>query len=304
MSTKKITIKRNSSFLQRAQSSELKDFFGNAMLSLGSYWEKTNSGRVASGLSTQEEQLLLPVVLGIPCSDRDFWAKRDQYYASIETKVPVNGLDLIVGLTSDDMPLSSANMPVDVIQYVRYRHAKLHPWCAETEADAKGNSLKYCYIYDPISASTNTRSEADIQDDALSVFFELKKNATKVNMMLTMLGTDYRDIAGQNDEHTNQLRLDSLRKLVMERPKDTLVISRDMDFEVKFDLQMMVNTGIIKKISGKYIISETGTNMGDQEAAVLFLKDVDANSEHITILKAKMQESLIANKRKNKRAVK
>lgn len=304
-----VRIKRAPSFLSRSQGKEFDDYFGQAVQNIGSYWESSSAKRIASGLKTVEEQLLLPIILGIPASDREFWTKRDDFYASLEVRVPAkDGIEFDISLTDDSKPLGAdlgndiKNLPNNIHHYVRYRFAIGHPWTAPSESEATGNQLKHFYVHDDILATNDVASLNDTKDEALGYFLQIKTKADKVNMMLTLLGTDYRDVVGQTDKQTEQLRVDKLRTILDAKPAEFKKIHEDKDFEVKYTIQMLLNTQIFRRIGTKILESETGDSIGTYDETVQFFKDEAENSDKIAVFKAKLQEATRAGK-KAKRTV-
>lgn len=298
VNSKKVRLKRNPTFLAGSQTPEAQEFFGLASQGIGSYFESTNANRVASGLTTAEELILLPAVLGLPAGDRDFWAKRNEFYGALEVKVPYKeGIELEIGLTDNSEPLSATNLPINLHQYLRYRFVANHPWVAQSETLGRGNQLKSFYIHDDVEHTEGVATLNDAKDEATVHFLKLKNTAAKVEMMMTLMGVDYRDIVGQNAKQTAQLRVEKLRDLLNADPVKFTKIHEDRDFEVKYNVRMMLNTQVLKQVGQKILITETGESLGNEEAAVQFFKDEDENSDKIGVLKAKLQEAVKAGKK-------
>lgn len=297
--SRKVFIRRSAPFIARAQNSA-KDFYDNGAQSVGSYFETVNSKRVASGLTMAEENLLIPAILGLHHEDRDYFKERNLYFANFETKIPPkNGLELEVGLTeSNSKPLSSTNLPLNVMDYLRFKHASGHPWVSASRAGASGNQLKQFFIFDEVAESGITSKANDQKDKALEYYLKVKADVNKVNMMLLLLGTDYRDIVGQNDTHTAELRGEKLRELSTSKSTDLVSLYEDKDFDAKYSIEAMMRVGVIRKISGSYRVVETDEFLGRSiEEVVYYFKDEDQNSATISLLKEKMQEGMRVNKK-------
>jgi hypothetical protein len=301
--SRKIRIKRAGSFLSRSQGKEVDEYYGTSVQNIGSYWESSNAKRIASGLTLTEEKILLPDLLGVHKEDRDYNKLRDEFYAALEVKVPYkDGVELEIALNDNTKPLSADNLPIDIHQYIRYRFARKHPWVGESEELAKGNQLKHFYIHDDVSATASKSDTDDIKDEALAYFLQIKGKADKVNMMLTLLGVDYRDVTGQTDKQTEQLRVTRLRSLLDTDAVRFKKLHEDRDFDVKYTIQMLLNTNVLRQIGQKILETETGDSIGTMEETVQFFKDEAENSDRIAVLKAKLQEATKAG-RKNKRTV-
>ena len=72
LNSRKITIYRSGSFLSVAQGKDVQDFFSSSKRSIGSYFESGASRRIGTGLSFDEEALLLPHILDVPAEHTEF----------------------------------------------------------------------------------------------------------------------------------------------------------------------------------------------------------------------------------------
>lgn len=296
--TRHVTLRRAPSFLAKTQGKEVLDFLSSAITEVGSYFEK-GSKRVASGLNLVEEKLLLPELLAVAEGDKEYFKERNKFFTNLSTKIPENGLKLDISLTEDSnaLTISDKNLPLNVMDYIRYRHALGHPWVAKSQSAGKGNQLKKYYIDDPVTSTQGNADIIDVKDRALQFYLETKANEEKVNQVLTLLGFDYRDIVGATPLNTKQLRADKFRSLVDTRANDINEISKDRNFDIKFLIQSMLNTGVLNKVGAKYLNGETGDTIGNYEETIEFFKDEKANSEKIGVLKARQQEASSKNKK-------
>lgn len=303
-----VTIYQSSSFINKAQNIDVKEFITSAIKEIGSYFERGGSTKIASGLSIIEEKLLLPEHLGVSETDKEYFKERNKFYSNFATKIPFIGLRLEIGLTNDnDAPLSynksdssKSNLPINLMDYLRYRHAANHPWVAISEKAGKGNQLKKFYIDDPV---VSTQGKADLiaeQDKALTIYLQVKNNPEKVDMMLTLLGLDPRDIIGQTAEQTTSMRMEKLRSFVNTQAVVFQQVFEDRNFEIKYTIRTMVNTGIITKVGSKLLITETGETLGNEDETIEFFKDEKSNSDKIAVLKARVQEALKTKKKVKK----
>jgi len=291
INSKIVSIFRAGSFLSRAQGKEIDDFFSSSKKSVGSYWESQESKKVGSGLTFAEEELLLPLVTDVPKEDREFRKKVTEFYVSLETQVPYNtGRALEIGLESSNKEkLSSTNMPINLMDYIRYRHAKRHPWMATSKEEADGNSLKQFYIFDKSEVTKKNSAKADKKDAALQIYFDIKPDNEKVNMMLTLMGLDPREWTGAE---ANDLKLAELRKLAETRSEDFIDTFNKGDLMDRYWIKTMVNIGVLKNIGSKYLDGETNKILGNSlEELLLFFTD-ELNSDAVLMLKSRAQESL------------
>lgn len=296
--SKTVTIFRAGSFLSRAQGKEIEDFFSTSKKSIGSYWESTSSKKVGTGLSFAEEAILLPMVLDVPAEDREFRKKVTQFYVDIDTQVPHNtGRTLEIGLELDnDKPISidikdmsKSNMPINIMDYIRYKHAIGHPFVAKSKEEADGNALIEFYIFDKTEVIKKNTKKSDERDASMQIYLTIKPDPTKVGMMLTLLGIDPREFTGPTAE---DLKIDALRKQSETNPKGFIETYQNTDLETHYWIRTMVNTGVLKVIGNKYFDAETNKLIGNTlEETTFYFKD-EENSDMVVSLKARMQEAI------------
>lgn len=285
-----VTIHRLGNFLSKAQAKSSVGFFEQSKESIGSYFASTNSQKVGSGLSMDEEKLLMPEIVNLKSDDREFRKMVNEYFNDITTNVPFGtGVSLQIGLSEDNTkPLSEKNMPLHLYDYVRYRHAKGHPWVALSKDGGEGNILKRFYIFDKEAMQDVKNKSNKEKDAAQSIFFKIKEEPALVDQMLTLLGTDVRDFSGKDKDNKKQ---EKLRELADTRPMDFKKIYDQDDLEVRAWIGAMVTTGILKKYGERLVYGDSNeefTNSVDE--AIFFFKD-EENSGIVNTLKARLQEA-------------
>lgn len=293
--SKQITIFRSGSFLSRAQGADTLDFFSSSKRSIGSYWESPHSKKIGSGLTFAEEEILLPNIIDVPAEDREFRKKVTQFYMEIDTNVPYEvGRVLEIGLELDNnAPLkrdpkdpSKSNMPLNIMDYIRYRHALKHPQVSTNKELADGNVMIEFYIFDKTESLRKNSKKSDEKDAAYQIFLSIKPDIEKVKMMLTLLGKDPREFNTDSDAVT------ALRGIAENTPTVFTEMYATNNLEITYWIRTMVNTGILKIIGNKYFDAETDKLQANSlEELVHFFLDED-NSDVVRLLKARMQESL------------
>lgn len=287
-----VTVFRAGSFLSRAQGKDVDDFLSTTKKSVGSYWESSSSKRVGSGLTFSEEAILLPLLLDVPVEDREFRKKVTNFYVEIDTPIPYGtGRTLEIGLDGDnDKPISAKdNMPLNVMDYLRYRQIIKHPEVATTKEEADGNSGKTFYIFDPTDVVKKNAKRIDEKDAAMTIYLEVKNSPDKVDSMLTMLGVDPREF---NSKDAAKLKQEELRLQSETNPSEFVAIYGNAHLEIRYWITTMVNTGVLKVMNGKYVDGESTKLVANNlEEMIFFFKD-EANSEAVVLYKTRMQESL------------
>ena len=234
----------------------------------------------------------MPYILSIPKEDRDFRKGVTTWFESMSVKVPgklgsnpVEGLPLEIGMEKDNsQPVSAENLPINITDFIKWRHALGHPWIANSEETGKGNQLKQYYIFDPNAVSKVNISINEQRDKALGYYLTIKDNIRSVTMYLTLLGV-----------RTNQLRkgeeVIELRKLVDKDPDKFIRLYNDKDKEMKYIIEEMVNNNILERVSTRVLIKENGEQIGrDTQETVLYMLD-SRNTKVYNALKARLQEA-------------
>lgn len=306
--SKTITIFRSGSFLSRAQGKDVEHHFESAKVSVGSYYEGQYSQKVASGLTFAEEAILLPSIIDAEPTDRQFRERVKAFFVDIDTKVPFGtGITLEIGLTLDNnAPISlnrekpeKSNLPINLMEYIRYRHAMGHPYMAKTKDEADSNPLKQYYIFDKETIISKNSKKNTEKDAAIQIYLTVKQDMDKVDMMLTLLGKDPREFTGKEKD---DLKVEALRDLGETEPAKFIETYKEAELEIRYWIKTMVNVNVLKIMGQKYFDAETNKLIGNSlEETIYFFKD-DANSEEVVMLKARMQESvkkpLVQGKRK------
>lgn len=292
INSREVTIFRNRSFLQKAQSADVKEYMAMSKESIGSYFESQYSGRIGSGLSLSEEKLLMPEIVDVPGDDRDFRKKVSEFFADITTHVPwENGITLEIGLEKDNTgTLSLDNMPIKIIDYVKWRHARKHPQVALSKALAEGNQMIKFYIFDKNDIQQQTTRKGKDRDTAMKIYLQVKEDGDKVDTMLTLLGIDIREYYGQKE--STELKIEKLRDLVSEKPDVFVREYNAGDIEIRGTIKQMVDTKILLQVGNKFIDAESKDPLANSiDEMIMVFKD-DEHTQVVTMLQARKQEAM------------
>jgi hypothetical protein len=279
---RKVKIKRKLPFYHEQQQ-ELQDWFSDASTAIGSYWEKAGSSRKGNGLNFEEENLLMPIILSVPKEDPTFRAEVAKYFRDINTIIPHEGLELTISLENDNKPLSAKNMPVNVEDFVIYRHALYHPFTGADEIEAKANPLKKYYIEDGAKLVRQQREAVEEIDKAMQDYYTIKQTPKKVEMVLTLMG---KNIEPGEDP------IVELSKIVKQQPSLFHKVANDADLQVKYELRTLVANGVLDLVKGRFIRTDTAESLGTELQTVAWFKAKE-NSKDVTILRAMAQETEI-----------
>lgn len=296
-----IQIIRNKSFLERAQNASTDSFFSMSRVSIGSYFQK-DSPTIGTGLSREETDILLSKLLDMDPKDREFRNIVQKFYMELFTPVPPSdpkadplswGLRLNIGMLEDNKaPVSETNLPINLMDYIRYRHALGHRWVAATPNLAQGNQMIKFFVSDPLINADAGAEQGDINDRALSIYLSVKSNENKVDMLLTMLGVDPVAIVKNKPGKKAAIKQAALKALSQSKP-DLFIKTYDTDnFSSRYLVRALINAKIWITVANKVLDGKSNAVIGESETgAVLWLND-PAHSNRTMIYKASLQDYL------------
>lgn len=280
-----IILYQASSFLGNAQGEDMRDFFSSSNKSIGSYYESTTSRRIGSGLNFEEEALLLERILDVPVTHPEFRKKLNEFYQDIDTKVPYDtGCKLNIGLLkSNTDKVSESNLPIAIMDYVRYRHAIGHPHVAMSKELADGNPLKHFYVFDKTEVAKKSSKLIESKDEAMALYQEVKNDTKKIKQALVLLG-----INPNKMDQTDWVA--TLRTQAESHPVKFCTTLGSKNFETNYWLQSLLDYKIINLYGAKYYDAETDKLLANSEEEMIHFFNDDTNSDLIGTFKARLQD--------------
>lgn len=296
--SKIVTIFRKGSFIEDAQKESAAEFMSLSKKTIGGYFQTTVGSTYGCGLSYEEKRLLMPAIVAVGADDSTFLKKVETFFLEIAIPIPYEGGRAFeIGLTVDNnadlgfkAKTGEINMPINLGDYLKYRHCAGHPRVAGSREEGEGNQLYEYFIFDAeISRAANNKINAQ-KDAAMSIFLNvIKKESGKVSEMLTLLNIDPRQYSGKTEVIDREAAL----RVIAETDPTKFTEAYSLDhFETRYVVQTMINVGVLKKIGSQIVYAETGKVMGyNLEEAIYYIED-PKNVDEITILKGLMQEGL------------
>ncbi len=280
-----VEIKRKVSVIQELNK-EFEIQGGSTAQKMISGYIQKGSRSNGTGLDRWEIDLLLPSIVNLDVNDRDFRTRVENFYLEINTRIPNDGLKLETGFKlSNSEPLSKDNLPLDILDYVTYRHIKSHPQVASDEKTANSSSLYWYWIVDKNERLNDQIESIDVADKAMSLYLKNKDNKEKVKMYCELLATNLNENNNKSDEEL----LVKLKETVLTKPKQFLQVGEDKDLELKYFIRESRSKGTLKAVGTSIIDTESGDAIGaTEQEAVLYLKDA-ANTKHKQILTTKLK---------------
>ena len=291
-----VFVKRKQTFIEESNSDpEVADYFAMSYRAVGSYYKQTGK-QYGTGLTREEENIILPEVIGYyPDTDkREFRTGVGEYYRNINTKIPPEGLRLNIALEHPDKELSENNFPVNIRDYLIYKHAASHPETGQTFEEAEMYQHKRFYLEDEDSLISHASGLSDKEDNARLEYYKIVDDGPKVEQMLVLLGVHTRKM--KPDEKKLELKkfttIDEKRTASFNETKlqRFIDISGDKRLKTKYLIEEMIRVDVLERINSKILIKETGDLIGDDlKETALWFED-KGNVKEVNVLKARYKE--------------
>lgn len=283
-----VEVHRHFSMLAMAQNDpEVQAWYGEAFRAIGPYYYNKAPG---TGLTFEEQNILLPEILGIEATDKDFRKAVTNFYHEFLTRVPKAGLKLQISLQNDAMELSANNKPINIKDYLAYRHLTKHPEVAKDLATAERTFICKFYLHDPEGVTQEALKVNELEDKATVIYMKYKDDPIKTDQILTMLGVNIRGMKAEQkvlklkefakkDEKSNEME----QKAELSRFID---VAEDKDLEYKYLIQEMIGAQFLRRVGTAIAYDESGETIGqNMQEAVMYFKN-PKNSRELNILKS------------------
>lgn len=262
---------------------ELDEYYAMANVSIGGYWSNKTHG---NGLSISEKKLLLPIILDIHPEDRDFnKAVKEFYTSSMVSKIPYKtGLTLEIGLErSNKEPVGPDNMPININDFIRYRHIIHHPDVAATEAE--NTMLKKFYVFDPMADQLRKEMELEVKNRAMEKYLNLKDDKKKSRVVMRLLGELPSKYKTEGEFQT------ALKGFAETKPEMFIKAAEDKDGATKFVIESMVDAKVLRRVGEAIVTVGEGELLGHSLDEVVIEFGKESRAELITTLKIRLQEA-------------
>lgn len=266
MSSRKVFIKR-----RVANSNINTSVYNGTITSIGATFDR--SGRTLTGLTPEEEKTIMPKVIGVKPEDIEFDLKVQKYFQDLTIRVIwEEPYVLEIGLDSNGFPIN----PTD---YVKYKFAIANRnEVAINKSEAKG--IKRFYIEDPNLEIDSKYDLLKLKKEAFKEFYKLADNTEKIDMILSVLGIDARNISNKEKD----LKIEDY---IETNPQKFIDVISDKNLEIKSFIENCITAQVITKIGETYLDGDIELGKSFDEA-VMFLKD-KKNSDVFVKLKARLE---------------
>lgn len=271
--TKFVTIYRRESAAKLPQ--EIKDA-AIKKLSAGI----TSSGIPLKGISIEEEEKLLPSIVGLPASHVEFANKVNNWYNNLSKPVDKNGIKLNIAVSE------KTGMPEVPIDFLLYKRALVDRLVAKSKTEMMQDQRYSFFINDENEELSKKLDILKEKENAQREYFKVKDSETLTDALLQVFAQS----EGHKTTKYTSLPVDE-KTLVLDRmltsmPKVFLEMATDKDLEIRAEILAMVDYQVLTRVGNKFI---NGTEpIGDSlEEVIAYFKSAKNQTEYIKF-KAKM----------------
>ena len=253
------------------------DVYKDSVTKVGSEW-KSGTSDVLRGLSSDEERIVLPAIIGIEPSSPNWDSKTAEYWADFSLRVPHEGLVFNIWQGENNLP-SLAN----VKDWIAYRFCVLSSKVAVSEDEYSNRDIYPFYIEDNREIVKKKTEKLAIRKEADLEFLKLfKKDAKgrldilKINWVMEMFKKHDSTLGSYKDMP------DDLKEIYIDEQKDKdaitfLQIIRDDKLEERAFISECVSLGYVNHVGNAYYNGDE--KMGDNmDESILYLRDAKHSS--------------------------
>lgn len=291
-----VEIKRKYGFIEESNNDPMvREYLDMSFKAIGSYWKIV--GRIhASGLTRDEENLLMPDLLGMfPEDDRPGFRRGvEQYFENINTKVPPEGAKLNIALEDPSKPLSLNNPPVNVADYVSWKHALGHPQVGKDKNTAERYDHIKFYIVDKEEEIKSSQTLLDLENKAAMEYLQIISNPEKVDQALTVLGYDLNQFVPaerpQILKKESMVVSDASTEINEDRLHHFITTVTDKHLKLKYDILRMVSANKLTRVGNRILLTESQTVIGNDLLETVYWFLDKKNSGEVNALYVQMDE--------------
>lgn len=290
-----VFIQRKQTFIEESNNDpEVQGYFDMSYRAVGSYFRE-NSKQFGSGLTQAEIRILLPEVTGVFPEDRkEFSRSVNEFYRNMNTKVEPEGKRLNIALADSTKEISLDNFPVNISEYIMFRHALGHPEVGIDQEEADKYQHMRFYIENTDNVISSATLVSKLEDDTILEYHKIKDDVQKVEQMLVLLGFNtkskkpeqkvlaLKSFASIEDDKSASFNEQKLNRF--------MTISNDKRLKAKYEIEEMIRFDILKRVGTNILLEETGDDIGgDLNEASLWYTNKQ-NIKIVNTLKARLKE--------------
>ena len=229
-----------------------KDIMQSGKMRMGSFWQ---NGSVATGLNRTEIRTLMPELVNAEPDDKNFRTEVRQYFANLEIEVTPGGTKLEIGL-------DETKMPINVLDYIKWKIALIHPSCNGPKGQRPNARF---YIEDPEAVKVERAAVFQNKMAAYQAYQTIQMRPKIVRQVLIALGVK---MGGIKEEHYD---LEVQTIIENGRANEVVKAVNNPMLAVIAAVKEGLAIGLLTEINGSIFLEDTPLGNSTEKAA-LYLK--------------------------------
>jgi len=227
-------------------------------------------------LDFEEEQLLLPGVIGVSHQDPTFVKEVAIFWQSFTVQVPFGGLRLNLLMTEDGMPFN-------IVDYLKWRFLYSHKKVAKNIEEFNRDYSYDVYLFDPSEESRKQNRLIKIRTNANLAFAKIMEDRVRLAQIIRMLGK-------VSPEGMTLEQMQNRASLILEDNPDLFAT---MVNDKKLATTAFIEDSIDKEVFKKYgnTIMYGDITLGESYEEVSLFLNSAKNSQVILSIKARYKEA-------------
>jgi hypothetical protein len=237
-----------------------------------------SNGTTARLLTEEEERKIMPGILGLEFSEKDFRKRCEEFYANLEADVPMNGLKL-------DNSVKKGGEPSNPIEYLRFRLCEQMPIVASSKEQFHTSKRYKFYMEDTEKVLEEKRNKVATVKKANKIFVQMEESDPRKEMIIERMYDGSIDTIEKSDYDSH------LQNLLNSEPERFIQLANDKDLLIQGTISKMIKYQILRQI-GLDIFMNDDTKLAETfEDAVTVFKDPSKKSL-VSKLEALLKEKI------------
>lgn len=251
-----------------------KELFENSKQVIGATLSR-NGGGVETGLTIEEQDKFMPIILGVDAKDASFRKQVKNYFSDFSVTVPIGeGLKLDIGKDAYDNP-------INVMDYIRYKFIRMDPTVGTEEKHGRELGMLY-YIEDLSKVKQAKWDKNQLKKEAYKEYIKISTDEKMIDNVLRVLSE--KDVASMDLKDKDLLLSDFSESI----PERFIEVCKDRNLELQSLIKESLFHEVLQK-QGSAILLHDEILGYDINETIIFLTNPE-NSVVLATIKGKVQQ--------------
>lgn len=230
----------------------------------GGYSADTND--VLRGISFEEEDLLLPSILGVSPTSQEWMAKVKNFHSNIDIPIPADtGKKLNISTTERVIKDKNGKdvryeFPVVPLDYIYYKHCLKHEEVAKSK-DTVENHPKYrFYIEDTQELMDASQQVLENKNKMRHLLLKLVAPKEKDNDLIRAILVVAKEFTGREPSSNEEENVIAIDAFAEKHPKEFINFASDESIKAKAFIHQLISYNIINSVGNQIYDESVGVD--------------------------------------------